>query len=252
MSGVPLLSFEDVSKYRADGHRRVAVVRNAYFELHAGTAVGIWGVRRSGKTTLLRLAAAVELPEEGRVLFDGRDMAEMRPIERERLLRTDIGFVSPLDWRPGYRERVVDYVALPLLSTGATLQRAVWSARTALRRMEAIATAEAFCRTLSLDERVRAMLARALVNKPRMLVVDEPAAIPSLGDRDELCQLLGRMVRERQLALIVASEDMGTLRCADFLMSIGGGELVRSNERSAEVFEFPDQQAQANTKSPAR
>lgn len=251
MSGVPLLSFEGVSRYRADGHRRVAVVRNASFELCAGAAVGIWGTRRSGKSTLLRLAAAVELPDEGRVLLDGRNIAELRPIERERLLRTDIGFVSPLDWRPGYRERVVNYVALPLLSTGATLQRAVWSARTALRRVGAIDTAEAFCRTLSLGERIRAMLARALVNKPRMLIVDEPAAVPNLSDRDELCQLLAQIARQRRSALIVASEDVGTLRCADFLMSIGGGELVRSNERSADVFEFPDQ-VQANTKSPAR
>lgn len=239
MSSIPLLSFEKVSKYRADGRRQVAVLMNASFEVPTGSAVGIWGIRRSGKTTLLRLAAGVELADEGRVLFDGRSLCDMRPIERERLLRADIGFVSPMDWRPGYRERALDYVALPLLSTGATLQQATRAARGALRRMEAIDVAEKFGRTLSLGERIRVMLARALINSPRLLLVDEPAAVPNLGDRDELCDLLGLLARERELTLIVASEEMSSLRFADFLMSVGGGELVRSNERKAEVLPFP-------------
>ena len=239
MSGIPLLSFEKVSKFRADGRHRVAVLANASFEVPAGSAVGVWGVRRSGKTSLLRLAAGVELADEGRVLFDGRSLSEMRQIERERLLRSDIGFVSPIDWRPGYRERAVDYVALPLLSTGATLLQATRAARRALRRMDAIEIADKFGRTLSLGERTRVMLARALVNAPRLLLVDEPAAVPNLGERDDLCDLLGLLARERELTLVVASEEMSSLRFADFLMSIGGGELVRSNEHKAEVLHFP-------------
>jgi ABC-type lipoprotein export system ATPase subunit len=239
MSSIPLLSFEKVSKYRADGRRRVAVLENASFEVPVGSAAGIWGVRRSGKTTLLRLAAGVELADEGRVLFDGCPLCDMRAIERERLLRADIGFVSPMDWRPGYRERTLDYVALPLLSTGATLQQATQAARGALRRMDALEVAEKFGRTLSLGERIRVMLARALINNPRLLLVDEPAAVPNLGDRDDLCDLLAGLARERQLTLIVASEEMSSLRFADFLMSIGGGEIVRSNEHKAEVLPFP-------------
>jgi putative ABC transport system ATP-binding protein len=251
MPSPALLAFENVSKYRADGSRQIAVLHNASFELRLGAAAGIWGTRRSGKTTLLRLAAGVELADEGRVSFDGRDLASMRPVERERLLRAEIGFVSPADWRPGYRERVLDYVALPLLSTGATLQQAASRARAALGRMDALEIAERFGKTLSLDERVHVMLARALVNRPRLLVVDEPASVPSLKDREQLYELLSGLTHERELALLVASEEMSALRCADFLMSIGGGELVRSNERSAEVLAFPDP-ASPRVKSPVR
>lgn len=251
MSSVPLLSFENVSKYRVDGHRRLPIVRNASFELHEGCAAGVWGLRRSGKTTLLRLAAAVELADEGYVRLHGRDVADMRTVERERLLRTDIGFVSPGDWRPGHRERVADYVALPLLSTGTTLHRAAIAARGALERVGALGIAEHFGTALSLEERVRAMLARALVNQPRLLVVDEPAAVPSLRHREELYALLGELVRTRQFALLVASEETSSLRYTDFLMSIGSGDVVRSNERTAEVVQFP-RRVRSAAESPAR
>jgi ABC-type lipoprotein export system ATPase subunit len=238
VQSAPLLSFEKVSKYRADGQRRVAVISNASFRLHDGDTVGIWGTRRSGKTTLLRLATGIECADEGAVVFRGRDMRKMGPLEREHLLRTDIGFVSPFDWRPGYRERVVDYVALPLLSTGATLQQATHSARAMLETAGARDTADRFGKALSLGERVRVMLARALINEPNLLL-DEPAAIPSLSDREELCEMLGAIARERGITLLVASEDMGSLRCASSLMSIGAGELVLSNEHTAEVVPFP-------------
>lgn len=239
MPSTPLLSFEKVFKYRAEGHRRVAVLSDASFQVQPGDSVGVWGARRSGKTTLLRLASGIERADEGIVCFRGRDIRHMRTLERERLLRTDIGFVSPPDWRPGYRERVVDYVALPLLSTSATLQQGARTARALLERVGASDISDRFGRTLSIGERMRAMLARALINQPSMLIVDEPAAVPSLADREEVYELLSSLRRELRLTLIVASEDMSALRCADFLMSIGAGELVRSNERVAEVVPFP-------------
>jgi putative ABC transport system ATP-binding protein len=234
-----VLSFDRVSKHRTDGRRRVAVLREASFQLMPGMAAGVWGGRRSGKTTLLRLAAGVELPDEGRVLIGGRDTLAMRALERERLLREEVGLVSTLDWRPGHRERVLDYVGLPLLSRGASLKRAAEVARCLLRRMTIPDLSERLTRTLSVGERIRAMLARALMNEPRLLLIDEPAAVPGLGERDDLCELLGSLARERELTMLIASEDMGSLRCADFLMSVGAGELVRSDERCAEVLPFP-------------
>jgi ABC-type lipoprotein export system ATPase subunit len=251
MPSTPLLSFDKVFKYRTDGHRRVAVLSDATFQLQAGDAVGVWGVRRAGKTTLLRLASGIERADEGVVSFCGRDIRRMGALERERLLRTDIGFVSPPDWRPGYRERVVDYVALPLLSTGATLQRGSRTARAMLERVGAGDISDRFGRTLSIGEQVRAMLARALINDPCMLIVDEPATVPSLADREELCRLLSSLARECRLTLVMASEDMSLLRCADFLMSIGSGELVRSNEHAAEVVPFPSA-SRARVERPAR
>jgi ABC-type lipoprotein export system ATPase subunit len=239
MSSTPLLSFERASKYHVDGRRRVAVLADASFQVHAGESVGIWGARRAGKTTLLRLAAGIERVDDGSVCFLGSDLSGMRALERERLLRNDIGLVSPLDWRPGHHERVVDYVALPLLSTGVTLLQGSRAALAMLERLGAGEISDRLGRTLSVGERMRPMLARALINEPRMLLIDEPAIVPSLTEREELGELLGDLARERRVTLMVASEDMSSLRCTEVLMSIGAGELVRSNEQVAEIVPFP-------------
>ena len=90
----PLLSFANVSKRYPDGGREIVVLDRVCMELDAGVAVGLYGARRSGKSTLLRTAAGIELPDSGAVRFDGRDIAAMSPAERGRLLRGAIAFMS--------------------------------------------------------------------------------------------------------------------------------------------------------------
>ena len=69
------------------------------------------------------------------------------------------------------------------------------------------------------------MLARALAREPRLLVLDEPALMPSLGERDRFYALLRAAAREREMALLVASEEMAALQGFAVLMSIADGEL---------------------------
>ena len=99
------------------------------FEVHRGEHIGILGSRRTGKSTLLRLAAGIEAPDEGRIDFEGHDLARMSALVRERLLRDRIGLLASEDWHPARGERVVDLVALPLVSDGATMHEARRRAR---------------------------------------------------------------------------------------------------------------------------
>ena len=94
-----LLSFLNVSKRYPDGGREILVLDRASLDLEAGTSVGVYGARRSGKSTLLRLAAGITVPDSGTVRFDGADMARMSTGERGRLLRGAIAYMSAEDWR---------------------------------------------------------------------------------------------------------------------------------------------------------
>jgi ABC-type lipoprotein export system ATPase subunit len=237
-----LLSFERVTKAYPDGRQRIVVLREACFDIYAGDFIGILGPRRTGKTTLLRLAAGIELPDAGTVSFAGRDMASISTLDRGRLLRGEIGLLATDHWRPRRRERVVDLVALPLIGDGATMHEARRTARRMLQWADAADCADDLAEMLSVGERTRVMLARALVCEPRLLLVDEPAVIPSPSGRDEFYELLRAGAREHNAALVVASEDPTPLRGATVMMSIGDGELCSSDERGV-VLSFPERRA---------
>jgi ABC-type lipoprotein export system ATPase subunit len=238
-----LLAFEQVTKrYHDGGGRQRAVLDGVSFELADGDAVGLWGTRRSGKSTLLRLAAGLEQPDDGVVRFEGRDVARLSRGQRSRLLRKRIG-LAPASWQATRNERVVDHVALPILSTGASLHQAGFVARETLERVGAIGRADDHVGELSAGERTRVAIARALVRDPALLLVDEPAMTPSPGERDELAALLRTLMGEPGLTVIAASEDLAVVRAAHRMMTIGDG-AVRSSERSAHVVPFPDGRAE--------
>jgi lipoprotein-releasing system ATP-binding protein len=232
----PLLAFLNVSKRYPDGGREIAVLDRVSLQVEAGASVGIRGARRSGKSTLLRLAAGIVLPDSGSVCFGGRDIAHMAGSERGRLLRSEIAFMSAADWRASTGESVVDHVATSLGSEGLTMREARRRAMRMLDRVEiGAACAEESTASLSLDERARVMLARALAREPRLLILDEPVLLPNLSERDSFNALLRVAASERDVALLMASEEMVALQGVAVMMSIADGELVSTEPRGVVV-----------------
>ncbi len=248
---MPLLSFTNVSKRHPDGARELVVLDGVSFDLEAGVAVGLYGARRSGKTTLLRLAAMIEPPDAGEIRFDGRDVTRLAAGERAKLLRGQIALLSAVGWLPTPEETVLDHVAMSLGSSGLTLREAKRRALGALDDVElGAACAGQSTASLCSVERARVMLARALARRPRLLVVDEPAPMPSVVDRQSFCALLRSLTRERDVALLVASEDMSALQGMQALMSISAGELCCSEERGT-VVQLPRRRAAGTARSGA-
>jgi ABC-type glutathione transport system ATPase component len=235
----PLLSFLNVSKRYPDGEREIVVLDCVSLDVEKGVSVGVYGARRSGKSTLLRLAAGIELADSGTIRFDGRDVAQMASSERGRLLRGEMAFMSAGDWRSSPGETVVDHVATSLGSEGLTMREARRRAMHVLDRVEVGAgCAHELTSSLSLTESVRVMLARALAREPRLLVLDEPALFPSLRDRDSFYKMLRSVARESEMALLVASEEMAALQGFGVLVSIADGEFV-STEAQGTVVALP-------------
>jgi ABC-type molybdenum transport system ATPase subunit/photorepair protein PhrA len=122
---------------------------------------------------------------------------------------------------------VLDHVATGAGSSGVSLRHARRRAMHALAAVDAAALAaeDSGSGALSAAERAHVMLARAIVREPTLLLVDEPAPLPSLSERERFCALLRSLARERKIALLVASEELSCLQGLGVLASLSGGQL---------------------------
>lgn len=227
----PLVSFEGATKRYREGSRETVALDDVWLEAAEGEYVAIWGERRSGKSTLLRLAAGIELADSGVVRFDGHDLARMPQDARTQLWRTQIGVVAThLDEAfPNRNVRVIEHVAMPLLADRWKPREALAVARRALETVGAASCSELRPAELSLAERTRVAIARGLIRDPRLLVVDEPAGTTSPREQDEIRALLQSLGETNGLTLIVASEEPAVLRGAGRVVSLSDGRVLTSD-----------------------
>lgn len=235
-----LLSFERVGK----SYARSGVVLDAFdLTVEVGDFIGVWGERRSGKSTLLRLAAGIESPDVGIVRFDGRDLAAMSESDRSVLRLREIGMATTsTDSGVLLADRsttVVEQVALPLIFTGLSRSEASRVAHRYLRMVGVADCMHAAPFELRAGEGTRVALARALVRKPRVLLVDEPAITHSPGERESIRDLLHQLSRQLELAMLVASEEVTMMAGAPRILSVGHGRVI-SNEQRGTVVPFPN------------
>lgn len=234
----PLLSLTHVTKRYVDGRRETLVLDDVSLQIEEGDFVGMWGPKRSGKSTLLRMMAGIERPDSGKVSFLDRDLTSMPPRKRSRLLRRGGIALASSNWQTQVVRPVVELVALAGGGDGTPMRDARTLARESLARVQATDCADVRTDRLTLGERLRVALAMALVREPRLLLVDEPAVLPSPIESDELYRLLRSLGEDRSLAVVVASENVaataGTLRT----MAVSSGE-VRSMDEDGVVVQFP-------------
>src|SRR5271169_4016167 len=113
-----LLSFSNVTKRYPDGGRERVVLKAISFNLAEGAAAGCYGAPGFGKSTLLRLAAAIESPDEGSIQFAGEDITRRTGTQRARLLRSPIALLADGGWLASPGESVLDHVAMSIGAQG--------------------------------------------------------------------------------------------------------------------------------------
>jgi ABC-type lipoprotein export system ATPase subunit len=216
---VSLLSVEGVSKRFRRGGREILALRDISISVNAGELAIVLGTRRSGRSTLLRIAAGLERPDNGRVLFEDADLTRDRLALGRRVCFCHRSF-SPMEG-----DCVLDHVAGPLLAQG--MQRAV--AREAAERALEIAGV-AHCTSLppeDLDgpERMRVAIARGLVPGPRLLVVDDPTAQAGPLQRDPILRLIRTLADGHDTAVLMSTDDAMCVSGADRVLLLDEGEL---------------------------
>ncbi|MGA2162990.1 MAG: ATP-binding cassette domain-containing protein [Solirubrobacteraceae bacterium] len=225
-----LLELECVSKrYGRRPGERVAL-RDVSLQVEPGELVAVLGRRRSGRSTLLRIAAGVEVPDEGIVRFAGNNLACGGGDDGDGV----VGYCQR-SFRPGEGRLVLDQIIVRLLARGASPSSAASRAHAALVRAGAERCVGLEPVDLDGAEAVRVAIARALAGNQRLLVIDEPTKGVDLLERDSILLLLRSLANEG-VAVLMSTGETPCLSGVDRGLTIGDGELHgRQSSELAEV-----------------
>jgi iron complex transport system ATP-binding protein len=205
----------------------VPVIDGVSFSVSAGEVLGVIGPNSAGKTTLLRLLSKVLEPERGAIRLEGRELARLPRVEVARrvgVVPQDITLTFPFTVRElvlmgRYPHSARRFFEGPE-DLGATAE--------ALHKAGVAALAEKPVAALSGGERQRVLLARALAQEPRLLLLDEPNAHLDLHHQVELAALIRRLNREQGTTVILVSHDLNlAAELADQLLLLAAGRVAR-------------------------
>jgi lipoprotein-releasing system ATP-binding protein len=204
----------------------VCVLKDITLKVEKGASFAIVGPSGSGKSTLLNIIGALDRPTSGRVLLDGRDLAELNDAQLASIRNKEIGFVFQLHHLLP-QCTVLENVLVPTLadkrrpSNNETRQRAL----DMLKRVGLEDWALHRPGELSGGQRQRVAVVRALINKPKLLLADEPTGSLDKDAADNISKLLVELNRSEGVTLIVVTHSAGLAEHMDKVFELNDGLL---------------------------
>jgi lipoprotein-releasing system ATP-binding protein len=219
---MPTLIVDNVAKHYPTRGEPLEVLRGVSLELDAGRNAAIIGPSGSGKSTLLSIIGSLEKPTAGRVVLDGQDPAGLAEPALAEFRNRRIGFVFQ-DHYLLPQCSVLENVLVPTVAGGKTTAEAMDRARALVDRVGLTDRLEHRPAELSGGERQRVAIARALINRPTLLLADEPTGNLDRTSAERIGRLLLDLQRQERMMLIVVthSERLAALMSRRFELDEG-------------------------------
>ena len=219
-----MLELRDLVKhYPAIGGEPVKAVDGVSLKVEPGEMVALYGPSGSGKTTLLLMVATLLQPTSGAVLIGDRDVSSLTEREASHFRLSELGFIRQnFDLLPGVT--AIDNAVLKLLKS-MRWRDAHGKIAPLLDRLGLGQRLEHRAELLSMGERQRVMIARALSTEPRLLLADEPTGSLDSQRGREVLELLTELCREHQVAIVLVSHDPQAAAYADRVYALRDGKL---------------------------
>jgi lipoprotein-releasing system ATP-binding protein len=220
-----LLEGRKLSKrYRSDG-RGVEVFKDLDISVSRGEMVAIVGASGVGKSTLMHLLGTLDVPDEGTVLLDGRDLFALEEAERMKIRNQTIGFIFQFHHLlPEFN--ALENVAMPLLIARRPEAEAMERARRLLSDLGLAERTDHRPAQLSGGEQQRVAVARALVNQPALVLADEPTGNLDSRTSRELIALFKTLHRERGLTSVIVTHSSAIASVCDRVLYMEEGRIV--------------------------
>lgn len=222
----PLIALDRVSKVYDLGEVEVVALQEATLNIEQGEYVALLGPSGSGKSTLMNTLGCLDRPTSGSYLLSGEEIATLSRDERARIRNEHIGFVFQ-NFNLLARTPAVENVELPLLYTrGISARERRQRAMELLQQVGLGDRVDHHSGQLSGGQQQRVAIARALINKPDILMADEPTGNLDSKTSREVIELFERLNRQRGLTIINVTHDQDVARHARRKVVLRDGQIV--------------------------
>jgi putative ABC transport system ATP-binding protein len=228
----PILSARDVRKSYGRGSNRFDALKGVSLDIHEGESVAIIGRSGSGKSTLMHVLALLDTPTEGVVELAGEDTGTLRGARLNRTRNTTFGFVFQQFFLTP-NASVLENVILPLKIAGLGRRERRRRGVAVLEQLELADKATSAAVNLSGGQKQRSVIARALVNDPRIIFADEPTGNLDTATGAVVEDLLFGLHREQGITLIVVTHDEELAARCDRRIHIRDGRIVEDEAVAA-------------------
>ena len=215
-----MIEFKQVSKHFPPD---VAALEDVSFSVARGELVYLAGPSGAGKSTILKMIAAIERPSRGQILVNGQDLAALKPASLP-YFRRNLGLILQ-DHALLNDRHILANVMLPLLISGATPAQAEIRARTALDKMHLGDKLRSLPPSLSGGEQQRVAIARAIVNRPQVILADEPTAYLDRDNANQVMQAL-QAFQSAGVTCLISTHDELILNQAARVIYLNQGKQI--------------------------
>jgi ABC-type lipoprotein export system ATPase subunit len=241
MSGI--IELKDIHKVYQTGTVQVPALRGVSLTIEPGDFLAIVGTSGSGKSTLMNILGCLDHPTSGNYLFDGQDVARLSRTALAQLRNHKLGFVFQ-GFNLLKRHSAVENVVLPLLYAGLSPRQRRARALEMLGRVGLAERVHHMPSELSGGQQQRVAIARALVNRPQVLLADEPTGNLDSRTGAEILTEFQRLNRELRQTIILVTHDPTIARWVTRLVTvrdgcIAGDERTESRRAPSEALAAP-------------
>lgn len=224
-AGTPAIQLQGVTKVYGRGESAVVALRDINLTIAPGEYVAITGPSGSGKSTLMHLLGCLDRPTSGKILIEGQDVTRLSEARLAALRNRRIGFVfQSFHLMP--RETVLRNVEWPLIYAGVPPSRRRERALEVLTQVGMAHRVRHRPQELSGGERQRVAIARALVNRPGLVLLDEPTGNLDHHTAQGIQELMRELSSASDTAFLVVTHDPELARQMDRILRLEDGKLV--------------------------
>ncbi|GMW02408.1 MAG: lipoprotein-releasing system ATP-binding protein LolD [Candidatus Hydrogenedentota bacterium] len=224
----PILTLESVCKEYPDSPQPLRVLRDVHLRLEPGECAAILGPSGCGKSTLLNLMGTLDQPSSGKIVLNGQDLGAIDETVRARLRGTDVGFVFQLHHLLP-QCTVLENVLVPTMANPST--DSVHRAKALLERVGLSARAHHLPGKISGGERQRAAVVRAIINRPKLLLADEPTGSLNREGAHQLVELLLELNKSEGITLVLVTHSEEVAAMMGRVLELQQGTLIERTRR---------------------